>query len=249
MSYFTGKKTCLESLRRWQWHSWGFSLFPRSFWASRLWWKTELRRTRETGHISCRCFAVFCYPRCSVEGRGSFTRWVVGVVICTGSLLKGVFLVSSCPRTITVLREWWSSWHHMTSLSPIARWVKHDPIHTYTDCESSLHFCYRFLWAVGKLGGSVWDAFFRVDLTFSLVRMASKISKTGINGSCFKKATPKKKNLLSLPIPILQTSIFRCKVFVFNGIHADLQPGIDELDQNLRVLVVLRWNFGQPLKR
>ena len=115
------KKTCLESLRRWQWHSWGFSLFPRSFWASRLWWKTELRRTRETGHISCRCFAVVVHPR-GVEGRGSFTRWVVGVVICTGSLLKGVFLVSSCPRTITVLREWWSSWHQMTSLSPIARW-------------------------------------------------------------------------------------------------------------------------------
>ena len=52
-----------------------------------------------------------------------------------------------------------------------------------------------------------------------------------------------KKNLLSLPIPILQTSIFRCNVFVFNGIHADLEPGIDELE-NLRVLVVLRWSFG-----
>lgn len=54
----------------------------------------------------------------------------------------------------------------------------------------------------------------------------------------FQKSHPQRKNLLSLPIPILQTSIFRYNVFVLNGIHADLEPGIDELDQNLRVLVV-----------
>ena len=169
----TRKKLCLQSLRRWRvWDLRIQSLSSEFLGLKAVMEDGTSQNERDRSHFM-QVFRRCAKPRGSVEGGGALQgEFWWRLAICTYVAFWRVYFCELLPKNNETLREWWSSSHHMTSLSPIARWVKHDPIHTYTDCESSLHFCYRFLWAVGKLGGYRWDTFFRVDLTFSLVRMA-----------------------------------------------------------------------------